>query len=103
MKTLQKYQCDICDEVYNSQADALACEATPLKDDYELNIGDKVRILRGEGRGSLATIESIGAHTQSYYNERLHHSIYLTAKVDDSWGHRQLSVGDYEPVQVHTN
>ena len=103
MKILHKYQCDICDQVYDSQADALACEATPLKDDYELNIGDKVRILRGEGRGCIATIESINAHTQSYYNERLHHSIYLVAKVDDSWGHRQLSVGDYEQLPVHTD
>ena len=103
MKTLQKYQCDICDQVYDSQADALACEATPLKDDYELNIGDKVRILRGDCTGGTATIEAINAHKRSYYNERLHHSIYLVAKVDNSWGHRQLSVGDYEPVQVHSD
>lgn len=103
MKLLQKYKCDICDEVYNSEAEALACEATPLKDYYGLNIGDKVRILRGDCKGSLATIESIGAHKQSYFNERLHHSIYLIAKVDDSWGHRQLSVGDYEPISLHTD
>lgn len=98
MKTLQKYQCDICDQLFDSQSEAQACEATPLKDDYELNIGDKVRILRGDCAGGTATIESIKAHTPYYYNERLHHSVYLTAKVDDSWGHRQLSVGDYEPV-----
>ena len=103
MKTIQKYQCEICDQEYNSEAEALACEATPIKHDYELNIGDKVRILRGDCAGSLATIESISVHSPYWFGEMFSHSICLMAKVDDSWGFRSLSWGDYEPVQVHSD
>lgn len=99
MKTKTLYICDICDQQYDNEQDALKCESTPLKDDKGVEIGDVVLITGGEGKGHHAKVSRLIALKPTWYNERYHHSIALTAEVIDSWGSRLLTFNDYEVLK----
>lgn len=106
MKTIpiEEYQCETCGTKYRNEADARRCESKAIAEDRGVQNGDKVRIIRGDGMG-LATVE--GRHIYSrdwghYAWERYWHTVGLTAKCDEGWGHRQLTFDDYEVVPTST-
>ncbi len=94
------YQCETCGTSYSSEELAKKCESRPITQDRGVQNGDKVRIIRGDGQG-LATVE--GRHVYSrewghYAWERYWHTVGLTAKCDEGYGHRQLTFDDYEVI-----
>lgn len=103
MKTIQiqKYQCDICGALYETAQAAKKCESKPVSEDKGVKVGDMVLITKGEGQGSEATVESRFVFSMEwghYAWERYWHTVGLTAKVSNSWGHRQLTFDSYDPV-----
>lgn len=101
MKTIkiERYECDICHQGYETAEAARACESRPVKHDKGVKIGDEVLITGGDGRGLRCKVETIGVHDKDwgrYASERYWHTVFLTGKVVDSWGHRQLSYDQYE-------
>ncbi len=101
---VKEYQCETCGSKYRTEGAARLCESKPLTQDRGVQKGDKVRIIRGDGQG-LATVE--GRHVYDlewghYAWERYWHTVGLTAKCDEGFGHRQLTFDDYELVPVDT-
>jgi hypothetical protein len=99
MKTITQYVCEVCCQVYYNEQDALKCEATPLKDDKGVKVGDIVLITEGDGKGHNAKVTDIKVLPPTYYTDKYHHSIALTADVIDSWGCRFLTCTDYEVIK----
>lgn len=107
MKTIQiqKYQCDICGQSYGTADAAKKCESKPVSEDKGVKVGDVVLITKGDGQGSTATVESrfVFDRVAHYAWERYWHTVGLTAKLNDSWGHRQLTFDSYEPVAANND
>lgn len=102
MKTqsVDRFQCEKCRTWYDSSDAAQRCEKRPITQDRGVKVGDTIRIIRGDGQGrgvveSLFVIDKDWGH---YAAERYWHTIGLTAKCADSWGHRMLTFDDYEPL-----
>lgn len=92
------YRCRTCRHVFTSQSSADACEGKPVTYDRGVKVGDKVRITDGDGKGSTATVECIHIIDREwghYAWERYWHTVALTAKVDNSYGHRMLTFDNY--------
>jgi hypothetical protein len=92
------YLCEICKRAYQSEAAAKECETRSISEDKGVKVGDRVRVLRGDGVGVLATVESVIVYDREwghYAWERYWHTIGLIARLD-TWGHRQLTFDDYE-------
>lgn len=98
MKTLVKteYQCEVCEAKYNSEGNALACEAMPVKHDRGVKVGDTVRITAGEGTGSLCKVTGVHVHSPGWGPKDYDHTVFLTGDVVGGWGSRQLSFNSYE-------
>lgn len=98
---IQKYQCEVCGESYGTESAAKKCEARPVSQDKGVKIDDVVLITKGDGQGSKATVESRFVFSMEwghYQWERYWHTVGITAKLNDSLGHRQLAFDSYEPV-----
>ena len=98
MKVAQytKYVCEICGQSYDTADAASQCESIPIKHDKGVKVGDKVRITAGEGTGMLCTVETVAVHSPGWGPSIYDHAVFVTGKVDNSWGHRQLSHNSYE-------
>lgn len=96
MKTIQQtvYQCEKCGSTYTNEHDVIECEATPIYWDKGVKIGDKVRILNGDGAGQLATVVSTKVMDKSW-GKRHFHSIVLTVLLQDNYSNRILGFNDY--------
>jgi hypothetical protein len=73
-----------------------------VSQDKGVKVGDVVLVTKGDGAGSKATVESrfiFDMEWGHYAWERYWHTVGLTAKLNDSWGTRQLTFDSYE---VHT-
>ncbi len=98
MKTIARYQCEVCGYVYDTEEAALACEQRPVVHDRGVKIGDTVRITRGDGTGSLAEVYGISILHPGWGPTAYDHSVCLNAKVINSWGSRMLAFDSYEVV-----
>lgn len=101
MNTIQitRFKCEICGETYSTAQEALNCERKPVSEDKGVKPGDKVRILSGEGTGEIATVERVFVLDKDwghYAAARYHHTVAVNAKLDNSWGNRQLTFDSYE-------
>lgn len=96
MKTISKYQCEICNRQYNTEAQALECEARPVVHDRGVKVGDTVRITGGDGAGQLCRVTAVLVHEPGWGPPEYDHSVFLQGDVIDSWGSRQLSFKSYE-------
>lgn len=100
--TIKRYRCSLCRTIYDTEQEAISCEARPVMQDRGVKIGDIVRVTRGDGAGQLAKVERIGVldRTWGHYAwERYWHTVYLDAKMIDQWGSRLLTYDSYEPHQ----
>lgn len=107
MKTikLERYECEICKQSYDTIEAARECESKPVTQDKGVKVGDEVLITGGDGRGLRCKVESIGVHDKDwghYAAKRYWHTVFLVGKVVDSWGHRQLSYDQYEPIKARS-
>jgi hypothetical protein len=96
MKIINKYQCEICQRLYNTEGEAAECEARPVVHDRGVKVGDTVRITRGSGAGEKALVSRIGVHEPGWGPAQYDHSVFLVGDVINSWGSRQLSFDSYE-------
>jgi signal peptidase I len=97
--TVTKFRCTTCKHVYDSKEGADRCESKPITQDRGVKVGDVVRITAGDGTGKTATVESVYVVDREwghYAWERYWHTIALTAKVNDNYGHRVLVFDSYE-------
>lgn len=99
MKTEQTifYVCEICGNKYEERAAAVHCESIggPLMD-KGAKIGDRVKILRGDGAGMIGEIDRIFVFSPGWGPACYSHTRGLNAKIIGSFGHRQLCYDDYE-------
>lgn len=103
MKIVSKlfYKCSACGHEYTNKKDAMDCETKPTSKDRGVKIGDKVKIIKGEGQG-LATVESIHIKDKywgHYWWKRYWHTVALVAKCNDSRGYRVLCWDDYKVIK----
>lgn len=96
---ITKYECEVCGAKYNDEKDALHCEQMPVEHDKGVKVGDLVRIISGDGSGSLARVTRVLVHEPGWGPARYAHTVFLQADVVDSWGSRQLSFDSYEVVK----
>lgn len=80
--TRSVYICDICREEYNTLEKAEACEKIltqcPLFD-----IGDKVRVITGEGKGEIVEVTEYNYIKPSFHGDRFTHKILYTGEFDN--------------------
>lgn len=100
MKTvsLTRYECGLCGKQYESQGGALKCESRQISQDKGAKIGDRVRVLSGDGRGEIATVTNGAVIDMSwghYAWERYWHTVSVTAQLS-SGAYRLLTFDDYE-------
>ncbi len=96
MKIINKYQCEVCKRLYNTETEAGACESRGVAHDRGVRIGDLVLITRGDGAGKKLRVTSTGVHEPGWGPARFDHSVFLVGDVIDSWGSRQLTYDSYE-------
>ena len=97
-QTITSYECSICNHVYATEKEALSCESKKITGDKGVKKGGRVMILSGDGKGELATVESIHIKDKywgHYVWKRYWHTVSVTAKLD-SGGHRLLTFDSYE-------
>lgn len=95
--------CEICKQSYTNAEAALRCEARPVTQNKNAKIGDQVMITQGDGKGTMATVESVIIFDKDwghYAWERYWHTVGLTAKLNNGTGSRLLTYTDYEPCSV---
>lgn len=94
-----RYQCSICRHIYATEAEAERCESRPISEDRGVKVGDVVTITGGDSTGRDARVESVYVIDKDwghYAWERYWHTVALTAKVIDHWGHRTLTFDNYK-------
>ena len=96
---ITKYECEVCGRQYDNLDWAANCELIPLKHDTGVKVGDTVRILSGEGSGSMARVTAVLVHEPGWGPPQYDHSVYVLADVENGWGSRQLSFDSYEVVK----
>lgn len=97
---VQKFKCEICGHSYDTADDALSCEARPVLQSKGAKVGDRVRVLTGEGVGKEATVDSVLVFDKYWGHhawDRYWHTEGVTAKMDD-WGNRLLTFDAYELI-----
>jgi len=99
MKVLNRYQCELCKRIYETQEEAINCESTPVTNDKGVKIGDMVLITSGDGNGKRLRVTSIGVTQKGWGPAKYDHSVFLTGDVIDSWGSRQLNYNAYEVLK----
>ena len=82
MKTKTIYICEICGEEYDSIQKAIACEQIPTTPPM-FKVGDKVRVLTGEGKGEIVEIAEYNYIKPSFHGTRLAHKIIYTGEFDN--------------------
>lgn len=103
MKTLNTttYQCEVCGEMYSSQAEAMICESQPLREDKGVQVGDTVRITAGDGAGQLAVVTHryvLNKDWGHYQYARYWHTVAVNADIKGSGWSRMLTFDQYEKV-----
>lgn len=103
MKTnqVQTYTCEICNKTYNTAEGALKCESKPVTKDKGVEVGDRVLVTNGEGRGHYAVVTHVGVHDKEwghYHWERYWHTVFVSADLVGSYGSRTLSFDSYDTV-----
>lgn len=96
MKTIHKYQCEICGAVYDTPDKATKCESIPVQHDRGVKVGDVVLITSGDGVGKRMRVTRIGVHEPGWGPARYDHSVFLMGDVLESWGSRQVAYNAYE-------
>lgn len=98
--TLILYQCEICKQAYETEIEAKRCESVPITQDKGVKVGDKVRILYGDGAGKILLVENLHIVNRSYghnYYERYWHTVALSGEIlDERGGNRYLTWDQYE-------
>ena len=102
MESIQitKYKCGICGTLYANQTDALKCESRPVSHD-DVDVGDTVRILTGDGTGESVKVESksIASMDWGHYQAgRYWHTPIVSGRVIDSWGSHSLTFDAREKI-----
>jgi len=97
---LEKYKCEICHTLYDTEKESLECESKPItKNKRDIKVGDIVTILNGDGTGSKAKVTKTFVIDKSwgYYRAGSYwHTIGINANIIGSWGSRMLTFDDYE-------
>jgi hypothetical protein len=76
------YLCDACGEEHNTIEKAEACEKIPTQCPL-FDVGNKVRVTTGQGRGEIVEIVEWNYIKPSYYGERRVHEIVYTGEFDN--------------------
>lgn len=102
MKTVQVtyYTCELCGARYSNESEARKCESRPVTHDG-VKVGDRVRILTGEGVGDTGIITAVFVYDKNwghYAWERYWHTVGITAKIDGHTGSRQLTFDAYKKL-----
>jgi hypothetical protein len=100
-KVEQTFQCELCQTVYRTEAEAKRCESVPVHEDKGAKVGDIVRVLTGEGKGELAKVTRrtvIDKDWGHYAAKRYWHTVAVDANLINSWGSRFLTFDAYEAV-----
>ena len=99
---ITKYKCETCGALYEYSRDAQTCESKPVTHDKGVVVGSVVRILSGDGAGSLAKVEQRYVIDKDWGHRHWHrywHTVGINAKVIDGWGSRQLTFDEYEKAK----
>lgn len=99
MKTITTvtYKCEKCGGTYSTEERALECEATSIRRDKGVQIGDIVTITLGDGVGKKAKVTRVGTLSPNEANhyKKYVHTVCLTADIIDGWGTRTLMWDTY--------
>ena len=76
MKTKKIYICEICNDEFEREEDALECESRPTSQE-KVKVGDMVRITQGQGAGNLVKVKNIGFFPESWGGQRYWHTMYV--------------------------
>lgn len=93
-----KYKCEICKQIYDKKQDALACEERPVSHD-DVGVGDVVKILSGDGEGSLGLVDDVWVVRRCWGSEKYWHTVVCSARVIGSYGSRILTFDDRKVVE----
>ena len=92
------YQCEVCKHVYKDEDDALKCEERRVLQDKGVTVGDKVRILTGDGAGEYAIVKRRIVFNRIWGEgawKRYWHTVGLEADLVDQIGTRLLTFDAY--------
>jgi hypothetical protein len=102
MKTIiaTRYVCEVCGAAYDTPTGAQACEQRPVRFDSGVQVGDRVRIVSGDGAGQIAVVTKRVVITPTWgdrYAERYAHTRALEAQLVDRGLCRFLTFDAYVP------
>ena len=80
-----------------TREEAFNCKSKPITQDKGIKLGDKVRILNGNGAGGLGLVKRLVVIDKKW-GQRYWHTIMLIVDIVGSFGSRQLVFDDYEKV-----
>jgi len=87
--------CNLCHREYSTQKLALNCQSIPISK-FVIKKGDKVKILMGEGRGTVSNV--IGTRVIGLeWGDKYHHTIAVKVKIKKLI--RLLRFTEYELVK----
>jgi len=95
------YQCEICNHIYGDKKLALSCETKKVSKDLGAKVGDKIKVLVGQGTGQEGIVDKISIvdkYWGHYQWEAYWHTVAVTAKLDDG-GYRFLTFDTYQLVK----
>ena len=94
------YKCEICGEEYSTAKEAKECESRPVSKDPGIEVGDRVRVMSGDGVGMVGTVERKWYHDKEwghYAWERYWHTPGYSVCLDNGL-YRQLCFDDIQRV-----
>lgn len=97
MKIIYRYQCEVCFQIFASKVECECCEKEPITKDTGVKVGDRVKIITGDGAGELATVTRriiVSRDWAEYQWRRYWHTLALEVDVD-SGGCRFLTFDAY--------
>lgn len=93
-----QYRCLICGTLYTHEFYANECAAKPVTHDY-IKVGDVVRIIKGDGAGHTATVETVSIIGNDWddldYRRKYWHTTHLQVEVNHPDFHKRFLVFDH--------
>jgi len=99
--TKQFYQCEVCNEQYNTSGEAIKCEKRPVTKDKGVKVGDRVKVTIGEGTGESALVTQINILSKDYGHylwRKYWHTVALIVDFDNG-GTRNILFDTYETIE----
>lgn len=96
--TITDYICEKCSSAFDTEEECKDGESLEVTHDKKVKVGDKIKVLQGEGVGETAIVEDISIHpcSDKGRGRQYRHTMVITARMVESYGHRILFHDQYE-------